>query len=138
MLNVAVIMGRICNDLELRHTPNDIAVTTFTVAVDRYDRYTKAGADKQTDFIDVVAWGNTAEFVCKYFQKGRMIAIHGSIQTRTYTDKEGNKRKAFEIVASDVNFADSKSESKAKPNADYDEPQGDLFEDVEDDDSLPF
>lgn len=141
MLNVAVIMGRLVADPELRHTPNDIAVTTFTVAV---DRYTKAGADKQTDFIDVVAWRNTAEFVCKYFQKGRMIAIHGSIQTRTYTDKEGNKRKAFEIVASDVNFADSKSESKPKPNVDYDEPSeerreisadDDLFDN---DDTLPF
>ena len=135
MLNVAVIMGRLVADPELRHTPNDIAVTTFTVAV---DRYTKAGADKQTDFIDVVAWRNTAEFVCKYFQKGRMMAVNGSIQTRTYTDKDGNKRKAFEIVASDVNFADSKQDNKSKPDVQYSKPQGDLFDDVDDDDTLPF
>ena len=106
MLNVAVVMGRLVADPELRHTPNDVAVTSFTLAVDR--SYVKSGTERQTDFIDIVAWRGTADFVCRYFRKGQMMAVHGSIQTRTYTDKDGNKRKAFEIVADDVNFADSK------------------------------
>ena len=91
MLNVAAIMGRLVADPELRHTPNDIAVTTFTLAVDR--SYSRAGTERQTDFIDVVAWRQTAEFVCKYFSKGRMMAVTGSIQTRNYEDKQGNKRR---------------------------------------------
>ena len=97
MLNVAILMGRLVADPEIRHTPNDIAVTSFTIAVDR--SYVKSGAERQADFIDIVAWRATAEFVCKYFRKGQMIAVQGSIQTRSYTDKDGNKRKAFEIVA---------------------------------------
>ena len=97
MLNVAVVMGRLVADPELRHTPSDVAVTSFTLAVDR--SYVKSGTERQTDFIDIVAWRGTADFVCKYFRKGQMMAVHGSIQTRTYTDKDGNKRKAFEIVA---------------------------------------
>lgn len=109
MLNVAAIMGRLVADPELRHTPNDVAVTTFRVAVDR--SYAKPGTERQADFIDVVAWRGTAEFVCKYFQKGSMIAVTGSIQTRNYEDKQGNKRTAFEIVASDVSFCGSKRES---------------------------
>ena len=106
MLNVAVLMGRLVADPELRHTPNGIAVTTFTIAVDR--GYAKAGTERQTDFIDIVAWRSSAEFVCKYFRKGQMIAVEGSIQTRSYTDKDGNKRKAFEIVANNVSFTESK------------------------------
>lgn len=113
MLNVAVIMGRLVADPELRHTPNDVAVTSFTLAVDR--SYVKSGTERQTDFIDVVAWRGTADFVCRYFRKGQMMAVHGSIQTRTYNDKDGNKRKAFEIVADDVNFADSKRNEGAAP-----------------------
>ena len=109
MLNVAVVMGRLVADPELRHTPNDVAVTSFTLAVDR--SYVKSGAERQFDFIDIVAWRNTAEFICKYFRKGQMMAVHGSIQTRTYTDSNGAKRKAFEIVADDVNFADSKRDN---------------------------
>lgn len=108
MLNVAVIMGRLVADPELRHTPNDVAVTSFTLAVDR--SFSRGGQERQTDFIDVVAWRQTADFVCKYFTKGRMMAVTGSIQTRMYEDRQGNKRKAFEIVASEVNFADSKRE----------------------------
>ena len=95
MLNVAVVMGRLVADPELRHTPSDVAVTSFTLAVDR--SYVKSGTERQADFIDVVAWRSTADFVCKYFRKGQMMAVHGSIQTRTYTDKDGNKRKATEI-----------------------------------------
>lgn len=118
MLNVAAIMGRLVADPELRHTPNDIAVTTFTLAVDR--SYSRAGTERQTDFIDVVAWRQTAEFVCKYFSKGRMMAVTGSIQTRNYEDKQGNKRKAFEIVANDVSFADSKRNSSGSAPGSYD------------------
>jgi single-strand DNA-binding protein len=101
-------MGRLTADPELRHTPSDVAVTSFTLAVDR--AYVKTGTERQTDFIDVVAWRNAAEFVCRYFRKGQLMAVHGSIQTRSYTDKDGNKRKAFEIVADDINFAGAKKE----------------------------
>ena len=104
MLNTAILMGRLTADPELRHTPSDVAVTSFTLAVDR--SYVKSGADRQVDFIDIVAWRSTAEFVCRYFHKGQLVAVQGSIQTRSYTDKEGNKRKAFEVVADNVHFAE--------------------------------
>ena len=113
MLNVAILMGRLVADPEIRHTPNDIAVTSFTIAVDR--SYVKSGAERQTDFIDVVAWRSTAEFVCRYFHKGQLVAVQGSIQTRSYTDREGIKRKAFEIVADNVHFAESKRDSYSNP-----------------------
>ena len=119
MLNVAVVMGRLVADPELRHTPSDVAVTSFTLAVDR--SYVKSGTERQADFIDVVAWRSTADFVCKYFRKGQMMAVHGSIQTRTYTDKDGNKRKAFEIVADNVHFAEPKRDSSYGGN--YGAPQ---------------
>ena len=106
MLNVAVLMGRLVADPELRHTPNGVSVTSFTIACDR--SYVKSGTDRQTDFIDVVAWRNTADFVCKYFRKGQLAAVQGSIQSRTYTDKDGNKRKAVEIIADNVHFAEPK------------------------------
>ncbi len=111
MLNVAVLMGRLVADPELRHTPNGVSVTSFTLAVDR--SYVKAGTERQTDFIDIVAWRNTADFVCKYFRKGQLAAVQGSIQTRSYTDKEGNKRKAFEIVADNVHFAEPKRDGSS-------------------------
>ncbi|MDD5952333.1 MAG: single-stranded DNA-binding protein [Oscillospiraceae bacterium] len=115
MLNVAVLMGRLVADPELRHTPNNVAVTTFTIAVDR--SYVKAGTERQADFIDIVAWRSSAEFVCKYFRKGQMIAVQGSIQTRSYTDSQGIKRKAFEIVADNVHFADSKRDNSGNNNS---------------------
>lgn len=154
MLNVAAIMGRLTADPELRHTQNDIAVTSFTVAVDR--SYARAGTERQTDFIDVVAWRQTAEFVCKYFQKGSMIAVTGSIQTRNYEDRQGNKRKAFEIVASDVSFTGSKRESGSaggnsyesapaprpaafsEPAPAYSSGSSEDFEEILGDDDLPF
>ena len=105
MLNVAVVMGRLVADPELRHTPSDVAVTSFTLAVDR--SYVKSGTERQADFIDVVAWRSTADFVCKYFRKGQMMAVHGSIQTRTYTDKDGNKRRSAEVVADHHNLIDA-------------------------------
>lgn len=106
MLNVVALMGRLVADPELRHTPQGVSVTTFTIAVDR--SFVRQGEQRQADFIDIVCWRASAEFVCKYFQKGSLIAVNGSIQTRTYQDKNGNNRKAFEIVADNVHFAGSK------------------------------
>jgi single-strand DNA-binding protein len=100
-MNKATLIGRLAADPELRQTGSGIAVTSFTIAVDR--PYTK-GSDRQTDWIDIVAWRNTAEFVCKYFQKGSPIIIEGSIQTRMWEDKAGQKRKSVEIVAENVEF----------------------------------
>lgn len=108
MVNCAVIMGRLTADPELRQTPSGVSVTKFTVAVDR--RFANKDEEKQADFIDVVVWRQAADFVCKYFKKGSMIAVQGAIQTRTYEDKDGNKRKAVEIVADNVSFCGSKSD----------------------------
>lgn len=109
MLNKAIIMGRLTTDPELKHTTSNVAVTAFTLAVNR--SYAKPGTERQADFIDIVAWRATAEFVCKYFKKGSMMAVDGAIQTRSYTDNQGVKRKAFEIVADNVNFCEGKSSS---------------------------
>lgn len=144
MINNAVIMGRICHDLELRTTASSTSVTNFTVAVDR--NYQKQGEEKQTDFIDVVAWRQTADFVCRYFKKGSMIAVQGSIQTRNYEDKNGNKRTAVEIVADNVSFCGSKSDNGgnatnntlAPTNATQGNFGGDFEEIPDDDNSLPF
>lgn len=114
MLNTAVIMGRLTADPELRTTQSGLSVTSFMVAV---DRSYKSGDERQTDFINVVAWRSTAEFVTKYFKKGRMIAVQGAIQTRNYEDKNGNKRTAVEIVADSVSFCGGKSESNNSVNA---------------------
>ncbi len=110
MLNVAVLTGRLVADPELRHTPNGVAVVSFRIAVDR--SYARAGTERQTDFIDIVAWRSTAEFICKYFRKGQLISVQGSIQTRSYTDKDGNKRTAFEVVADNAHFTESKRNSE--------------------------
>ena len=111
MLNCAIIMGRLTADPELRTTGNGISVTSFSVAVDR--NYQRQGQERQTDFINVVAWRQTAEFVSRYFRKGQMIAVQGSIQTRNYEDRNGNKRTAVEIVADNVSFCGSKAETGA-------------------------
>lgn len=116
MLNIAVIMGRLTADPELRTTPNGASVTSFTVAVDR--SYQKPGTERVTDFINCVAWRQTAEFITKYFNKGSMIAISGSIQQRSYTDKDGNKRNAFEIVADKASFCGGKKESSSAVDID--------------------
>jgi single-strand DNA-binding protein len=109
MLNHITIMGRLTKDVELRRTNSGVAVASFTLAVDR--DYAKDGAEKETDFIECVAWRNTAEFVDKYFSKGRMAIVSGRLQIRGWTDKDGNKRKTAEVVAENVYFGDSKSES---------------------------
>lgn len=107
MLNSAIIMGRLTADPELRTTSSNISFVRFTVAVDR--AYQKQGTERQTDFINVVAWRQTADFVTRYFHKGSMIAVQGSIQTRSYEDKTGAKRTAVEIVADSVSFCGSKA-----------------------------
>jgi single-strand DNA-binding protein len=142
MLNIAVLMGRIVADPELRHTANDVSVTSFTIAVDR--SYVKSGADRQADFIDIVAWRNTADFVCKYFTKGSLVAVQGSIQTRSYNDKDGNKHKVFEIVADNVHFAEKKRDGLADLQQQAQAagiPQyasGGDFEEIPSSDDLPF
>lgn len=107
MLNHLTIMGRVTRDPELRRTGSGIAVAGFTVAVDR-DFSGKDGGEKETDFIDCVAWRQTGEFVSKYFTKGSMIVVSGRLQMRSWTDKDGNKRRSAEVVAENVYFGDSK------------------------------
>lgn len=150
MLNRAVLMGRLTRDPELRQTPNNVSVVTFTLAVDR--NYQADKNNRQADFINIVAWRHTAEFVAKYFSKGQLVAVEGSIQTRNYQDKDGNNRTAFEVVADQVYFAEKKNPGAAQ-NTDFipppfEEPAkgssfsvGDLgdFEEFDADDSdLPF
>ncbi len=106
MLNKIVVMGRLTRDPELRRTQSGTAVTSFSVACDR--DYKSQSGEKETDFIDVVAWRSTAEFVSKYFAKGRMAVVLGRLQLRDWTDRDGNKRRAAEIVADSVYFGDSK------------------------------
>jgi single-strand DNA-binding protein len=146
MLNVVALNGRLTADPELRHTSNDIAVTSFTLAVDR--SYVKAGAERQADFINIVCWRGTAEFACKYFRKGQLVAVEGSIQTRSYTDSQGIKRKAFEVVANNVHFAESRRDSYGGEYESHQNQQqpaetvsngdnGDFVE-IDGDDDLPF
>lgn len=157
MLNRAILMGRLTADPQLRYTPsNNVAVTSFSLAVAR--NFTKAGEKPPTDFIDIVCWRNTAEFVSKYFHKGQLVAVEGSIQTRNWTDKEGKNRKSVEIVADQVYFAEAKrdnydSSSAAAPagrdNYGFDaapasdatfsfHSEDDDFSQISSDDELPF
>ena len=136
MLNHITIMGRLTRDPELRRTGSGVAVTSFTVAVDR-DFGPKDGGEKETDFIDCVAWRSTGEFVEKYFKKGSMAVVSGRLQIRAWTDKEGNKRRSAEVLADNVYFGEAKkgdSYNTAAPSA----PAQD-FAMIEDDDAqLPF
>ena len=144
MLNVVAIMGRLARDPELRQTTTGKSVASFTIACDRGRR--DANGQNVADWIPVTAWDRTAEFVCKYFQKGSMIAVQGSIQTGSYEDKNGIRRKTFEIVADNVSFCGSKNEGGAsqRPVADAAAPaafsNGNVsdFTADEDDDDLPF
>ena len=142
MLNVVAIVGRLVANPELRTTPQGTSVTTFRIACDR--NFARQGEQRQADFLDVVAWRNQAEFVSKYFQKGSMIAVNGSIQTRQYEDKSGNKRTAVEIVAQNVSFCGGKGESSPaqkssstayEPDVAYSEPG---FDPIDDNEDLPF
>ena len=112
MLNHIVLMGRLTRDPELRRTGTGIAVASFSIAVDR-DFGSKETGEKETDFIDIVAWRNTAEFVSKYFTKGRMAVVSGRLQIRNWNDKDGNKRRSAEVVADNVYFGDSKRDSES-------------------------
>ena len=140
MLNRAILMGRLTRDPELRQTPNNVSVATFSLAVDR--NYQADKNNKQTDFINIVAWRHTAEFVSKYFTKGQLVAVEGSIQTRSYQDKDGNNRTVFEVVADQVYFAEKKqngnaSEKQEEPQENFDVNDFEEF-DAGDDDDLPF
>lgn len=150
MLNVVAIMGRLVANPELRTTGNGTNVCNFRIACDR--NFAQKGQERQADFIDVVAWRQSAEFICKYFQKGSLIAVEGSLQSRQYQDKNGNKRTAVEVLASQINFAGGKKpggqpvdDGGEAPPKDYREPapaysQGsaDDFAVISDDDDLPF
>lgn len=139
MLNSIVIMGRLTAAPELKQTASGLSVTSFTVAVDR--SFAKSGEERQTDFIPVVCWRGTADFVTKYFGKGSMIAVQGSLQTRNYEDKNGNKRTAFEIVASEVSFCGGKNETSPAQNqapTSMTGPVPEDFEQTEIDDDFPF
>ena len=141
MLNKVVIMGRFTKDPELRRTGSGTAVTSFSLACDR-DFKSQSG-DKETDFIEVVAWKNTAEFVSKYFTKGRMAVVEGRLQIRDWTDKTGNKRTTAEVVADNVYFADSKrSESNDNQKENFNALSGRLSDDFvpisEEDGEIPF
>lgn len=140
MLNKIFIMGRLVADPELRHTQSGTAVASFRLAVDR-DFKDKDTGERKADFINVVAWRSTAEFIARNFSKGRMIVVSGSLQMRDWTDKEGNKRTTAEVVADNVYFADSKRDPQPEGNA----PESSLppaksgFEEIADDDEeLPF
>ena len=134
-MNKAILLGRLVKDPELRYTQSGTAVATFTLAVDR--RFQKQGEERQADFINCVAWQKTAEFVANYFTKGKLMALSGSIQVRTWEDNEGTKRYATEVIADDVEFAESKNSSEsATPKAPA-QPKAD-FEEVPTSDDLPF
>ena len=110
MLNVVAIMGRLVADPELRTTQQGTNVCTFRIAYER--SYTPKGQQRQADFVDIVAWGKTAEFICKFFRKSSMVAIEGSLQTRNYQDKQGNKRTAVEVLANNISFSGAKAADK--------------------------
>jgi single-strand DNA-binding protein len=133
MLNKIFVMGRLTKNPELRRTGSGTPVASFTLAVDR--DFKSQGGEKETDFIDIVAWRSTAEFVSKFFSKGRMAVVEGRLQIRDWTDKDGNKRKNAEIVADNVYFGDSKRDGQQdKPVAQ----QPEFAEINDDDDDLPF
>lgn len=134
MLNKIFIMGRLTKDPELRRTQNGTAVCSVSVAVERDGK--GANGEKETDFIDVVAWKGTAEFLSKHFAKGRMVIIGGSLQMRDWTDRDGNKRRSAEVVARDIYFAEPKQKGEQRTEQTYAGAEG--FEEVEDDGDLPF
>ena len=140
MLNITALQGRLVADPERRTTQSGVSVTSFTLAV---QRNIKSGDDYPTDYIDCVAWRNTAEFICKYFSKGQMMTVNGTLQTRSY-EKDGVKRKATQVVVENANFCESKRDSQTthkdgnqgkQPMA---APPMEEFDDIFDNDTLPF
>jgi len=145
MLNKAILMGRLVADPELRRTQQGTAVTSFTLAVNR--SFTRNGDQPQTDFIDIVAWQNTAEFVSKWFKKGMQVAVSGRIQTRNWEDRQGQKRKSVEVVAEEVHFAESKRDFESRGGSNHvsadpfampSRNTGDFSVVSDNDDDLPF
>ncbi len=152
MLNVVAIMGRLVADPELRTTPAGYGVCSFRIACDH--SYVQQGQERQADFIDIVAWRQQADFVSKYFQKGSMIAVEGSLQTRQYQDKQGSKRTAVEVVANNISFAGAKRQDsqsvpsyeqqtashveQAKAQTGFAQGSADDFAVISDNDDLPF
>ena len=159
MINKAILMGRLTRDPELRYTQSNVPTCSFTVAIDR--NYKSQSGERAADFINCVAWRQTAEFVSKWFTKGKMIVVVGSIQSRKYTDRDGNNRTAVEVVADEVSFGEAKREGDGgyQPNGGYQSyqpqarpaqpsynsrpqsqslPVGDFADLGEDDDDLPF
>ncbi|MBO7209174.1 MAG: single-stranded DNA-binding protein [Clostridia bacterium] len=146
MLNKVILMGRITRDIELKYTQSNTAVCSFSVAVER--NFARQGEERQTDFINVVAWRQQAEFVSKYFGKGRMINVVGSLQTRTWDDQNGQKHYATEVIAEEINFCGEPKQdgSGARPAQNFQpqpnfgvsqsEPSG--FQPIDIDDDLPF
>ncbi len=143
MLNLIILQGRLTHDPELRSTPSGVAVTKFSIAVQR--NYASKGTERATDFFDVVAWRQSAEFICRYFRKGNLIIVNGELQTGSY-EKDGIKRKTYEVVATNVYFSESKQQAAdstlggasssidtLEGNSDFNKQE---FED--DDDMLPF
>lgn len=143
MINTVALTGRLTYSPELKSTPSGVSVIRFQVAVDR--NYQAQGQERQADFIDCIAWRQTAEFISRYFHKGDMIGIEGSIQTSNFTDKDGNKRKSVDVVASNASFCGSKQQSNSNSNLNvapptYASADNSDFEEIVDDtdDDLPF
>lgn len=134
MFNLVVLTGRLTATPELKTTPNGVSVTSFSIAVNRNYR---AGEEQIADFINIVAWRGTAEFITKYFQKGSLIGIEGSIQTRRYQDSNGNNRTAFEVIANNVQFVESKRNNQDSNNTEPNESAND-FTEIDTGDDLPF
>ncbi len=144
-MNVVVLVGRLTDNPELRHTNSNISVTRFSIAV---DRGYKSGEERQADFINIVAWRQTAEFITTYFKKGQRIGIEGSLRQNSYTDKDGNKRTSYEVVVNNAHFVESKRDSgsnggytpaapQAAPQSFSNSDSGD-FAELASDDDLPF
>ena len=139
MLNRVVLMGRLTAEPELKTTNSGVSVVSFNIAVDR--NYCKQGEERETDFIAIVAWRQTAEFICKYFAKGQLIALEGSLQTRSYQDRDGNNRTVTEVVADNVFFTGDKREknnTQATPEPKQTSYEQTDFEELPDSDDLPF
>lgn len=137
MLNTVILMGRLVADPELKSTNSGIPVCAFRIAVDR--DYQRAGEEKQTDFIDIVAWRGTAEFVSRYFTKGRMIVVQGSLQSRKWQDRDGNKRVAWEVQAEKVHFGDSQRDADTGSKTSYTpSPQPSSYSSGSDEDFTPM
>ncbi len=145
-MNVVVLVGRLTDNPELRKTGNDISVVRFSLAV---DRAYKSGEQRQADFINIVAWRQTAEFICRYFTKGQRIGVEGSLRMNRYTDKDGNNRTTYEVVANNVHFVENKrdngnagfvpsAESEAVASASFLNSDSGDFAEITSDDDLPF